>query len=197
MNKDLWTLLNTVKLVDVIVTTLLFVSILVIVLTQWKKIKMVLENWRKKKNFEDTVMDSIEALKENDRRLKNRIDEVWNTMLGAQETSKEIRNEMYTDIKGMTEDIKSVKNHLDDIDRKRNLSKQAELKEKIEHLYQECHKNMVCTETAFETLKDLIADYERHGGINSFVHTLVQPEMYTWERIKNIPDPNRENEEMD
>ncbi len=75
---------------------------------------MVLENWRKKKNFEDTVMDSIEALKENDRRLKNRIDEVWNTMLGAQETSKEIRNEMYTDIKGMTEDIKSVKNHLDE-----------------------------------------------------------------------------------
>ncbi len=33
MNKDLWTLLNTVKLVDVIVTTLLFISILVIVLT--------------------------------------------------------------------------------------------------------------------------------------------------------------------
>lgn len=193
MNKDLWTLLNTVKLVDVIVTTLLFVSLMVIVLTQWKKIKIVLENWRKKKNFEDTVMDSIEALKENDRRLQTHIDEVWNTMVDARETSREIRSEMYTDIKEMTEDIKYVKTHLNEIDKKRNLSKQAELKEKIDRLYQECHKNMVCTETALETLKDLIADYERYGGTNSFVHTLVQPEMYTWERIKNIPEPNKDS----
>ena len=192
MNKDLWTLLNTVKLVDVIVTTLLFVSLLIIVITQWKKIKMLLENWRKKRNFEDTVMDSIEALKENNSLLKNRINEVWDTMLDARETSKEIRTEIYTDIKGMTEDIKSVKTHLNDIDNKRNLSKQADLKEKIDRLYQECHKNMVCTETALETLNDLIADYERHGGTNSFVHTLVQPEMYTWKRIKNIPDPNKD-----
>ena len=192
MNKDLWTLLNTVKLVDVIVTTLLFVSLLIIVITQWKKIKMLLENWRKKRDFEDTVMDSIEALKENNSLLKNRINEVWDTMLDARETSKEIRTEIYTDIKGMTEDIKSVKTHLNDIDNKRNLSKQADLKEKIDRLYQECHKNMVCTETALETLNDLIADYERHGGTNSFVHTLVQPEMYTWKRIKNIPDPNKD-----
>lgn len=195
MNKDLWTLLNTVKLVDVIVTTLLFVSVLIILITQWKKIKMILENWRKKRNFEDTIIDSIEALKENDKQLQENIDMVWNTMKNARKTSIEIRSEMYDDIKGMTNDLKSVNSKLDEMERKKNLSKQAELKEKIERIYQECHANKVCTDTALDTLKDLIADYERHGGKNSFVHSLVQPEMYTWERIKNIPDPNHSEHE--
>lgn len=190
MNKDLYTLLNTVKIVDVIVTTALFALIIGILLSQREKIKGVLENWRKKRNFEDTIIDLITELKESDKRLQNNIDKVWRTMESAQETSKEIRGEMYDNIKGISTGLKTVTSKLDDIEKKNDLSKQAELKEKIEKLYRECHANKVCTDTALETLKDLIDDYERHGGKNSFVHSLVQPEMYTWDRIKTIPDPN-------
>ena len=190
MNKDLYTLLNTVKLVDVLITAGLFILVIGILLTQRKKIKDVLENWRKKRNFEDSVIDSIKLLKTNDTQLQENIDNVWRTMENARNTSKEIRAEMYSDIKSILTDLKELKEKIDDIEKKKNLSKQAELKEKIEHIYRECHVNMVCTDTAFETLKDLITDYERHGGKNSFVHTLVQPEMYTWERIKTIPDPD-------
>lgn len=195
MDKDLYTLLNTVKIVDVIVTIGLFALIIGIAFSQRKNIKCALENWRKKRNFEDTIIESINGLKENDKRLQNNIDKVWKTMESAQETSREIRGEMYDDIKGISTGLKTVTNKLDDIEKKNDLSKQAELKEKIEKLYRECHANMVCTDTALETLKDLIDDYERHGGKNSFVHSLVQPEMYTWDRIKTIPDPNTVHKE--
>lgn len=195
MNKDLYTLLNTVKLVDVIVTVCLFVLIAGIIITQKKKIKEFMEHWREKRNFEDTIIDSINGLKESDRLLQENIDKVWNTMESARDTSKEIRDEMYSDIKCISTDLKDVVNKMDVMEQKNNLSKQADLKEKIEKLYRECHAHMVCTDTAFETLKDLIADYERHGGKNSFVHSLVQPEMYTWDRIKTIPDPNSDHNE--
>lgn len=195
MNKDLYTLLNTVKLVDVIVTVCLFVLIAGIIITQKKKIKEFMEHWREKRNFEDTIIDSINGLKESDRLLQENIDKVWNTMESARDTSKEIRDGMYSDIKCISTDLKDVVNKMDVMEQKNNLSKQADLKEKIEKLYRECHAHMVCTDTAFETLKDLIADYERHGGKNSFVHSLVQPEMYTWDRIKTIPDPNSDHNE--
>lgn len=194
MNKDLYTLLNTVKLVDVLVTTALFALVIGILITQKKKIKGLLENWRKKRNFEDTIVESIEGLKENDTRMQQNIDKVWGVMESARDASKEIREEMYEDIKNISVNLKDVTTKLNDIEKKNDLSKQADLKEKIEKLYRECHTNMVCTDTAFETLKDLIADYERHGGKNSFVHSLVQKEMYTWERIKTIPDPNSDHD---
>ena len=187
MSKDLYNLLTTVRVVDVIATLALLAIIVGVFVTQRKKIRDVLEHWRKKRNFEDTVMTSINGLKENDRQMRERIDEVWNTMETARDTSKEIREEMYSVIKQI-----SVK--LDGMEKKNNLSKQAEIKSRIEKLYRECHANKVCTDTAFETLKDLIADYERHGGRNSFVHSLVQPEMYMWDRIKTIPDPNGDND---
>ncbi len=195
MNKDLYTLLNTVKLVDVLVTTALFTLIIGILITQKKKIKDMLEGWRKKRNFEDTIIESINKLKENDIRLQANIDKVWGTMESARDTSKEIREEMYSDIKDVSNTLKVVNDKLNDIEKKNDLSKQADLKEKIEKLYRECHAHMVCTDTAFETLKDLITDYERHGGKNSFVHSLVQKEMYTWERIKTIPDPSPDHDE--
>lgn len=197
MNKDIYTLLNTVKLVDVVITTALFALIIGILITQKKKIKDMMEGWRKKRNFEDTIIESINGLKENDRLLQENIDKVWDTMESARDTSKEIREEMYSDIKSISTDLKGVVNKMNVMEEKNNLSKQADLKEKIEKLYRECHDHMVCTDTAFETLKDLIDDYERHGGKNSFVHSLVQPEMYTWERIKTIPDPNSDHDEIE
>lgn len=193
MSKDLFHLLNTVKVVDVIVTIIIFATIIGIVITQWKKIKSVLEHWRKKRNFEDNIIDAIDDLKSIDKHLQEDIDKVWDTMAESREVSKNIREDMYGEIKNISSDLKTVIQTIDDMQAKNDLSKQAAIKEKIEKLYRECHANMVCTDTAFETLKDLIDDYERHGGTNSFVHSLVQPEMYTWERIKTIPDPADSN----
>lgn len=190
MNKDLFTLLNTVKVVDVVVTTCLFILIIGLILSQKDKLKEFMETWRKRRNFEDTIIESIDKLKDVDANLKNGICEVWDILEESQEVSKEIRSKMFDDIKTMSDDLKIVIGELEDMKEKNRLSKKAELKERIERIYWECHKNMTCTDTAFETLKDLIDDYERYGGENSFVHSLVLPEMYEWKRIKNIPASN-------
>lgn len=190
MDKDLYTLLNTVKLVDVVVTTALLVVIIGIFVSQRKNIKHWLEKWREKRNFEDSIVKTLDNLNDTDARLKKGLEDIWDTMEKSREVSREVRKEMYIDIKEMSTDLKSVMKSINDMEEKNNLSKRAELKEKIERIYWECHKNMTCTDTSFETLKDLIEDYERHGGINSFVHTLVLPEMYTWKRLKAIPDPD-------
>ncbi len=57
MNKNLFTLLNTIKLVDVVVTVALFLLIISILITQKNKIKAIMESWRKKRNFEDTIIE--------------------------------------------------------------------------------------------------------------------------------------------
>jgi hypothetical protein len=45
---------------------------------------------------------------------------------------------------------------------------------------------MTCTDMAFETLRDLIEEYEAHGGVNSFVHSVVEQEMHNWKRVSRI-----------
>ena len=55
--------------------------------------------------------------------------------------------------------------------------------------------SMISSEASYKTLVDMINDmelealeglieeYETAGGENSFVHTVVQKEMYTWEKV--------------
>lgn len=188
MNESLFELLNAVKLVDVIITTSLFFVIGAIVIHQRKNIRNIFEQWRKKRNFEDTIIDSISGLKKNDEYLKSDIDDLRDTMERAREVSKDIRNEMYGDLKNISKDLKTVMTTIDKMQEKEAISKRVNIKEKIEKLYRECSQNKTCTDMQFETLKDLIDDYERHGGTNSFVHSVVLKEMYSWEIIKKIPD---------
>lgn len=61
---------------------------------------------------------------------------------------------------------------------------QAELKDKISDSYRRYHEKQQINEMEFEALKGLIKTYEAYGGENSFVHSKVEPEMYTWEQIE-------------
>ena len=60
-------------------------------------------------------------------------------------------------------------------------SLQSEIKERIAQSYRDYNKTKQITSMELEALEDLIATYEEHGGENSFVHSKVQKEMYTWE----------------
>ncbi len=56
----------------------------------------------------------------------------------------------------------------------------ADLKDQIREYYDIYHRRQTITVREKETLIDLIDAYERAGGQNSFVHTLVLPEIATW-----------------
>lgn len=68
---------------------------------------------------------------------------------------------------------------------KENKRVRAELKSSISEIYRYHHSTGQINDIEFETLEDLIEEYEAAGGENSFVHSLVQKEMYTWEKISN------------
>lgn len=68
-------------------------------------------------------------------------------------------------------------------DEKQNKRIQAELKDKIGQSYRYYHNVKQINDIELETLEGLIQTYEDYGGTNSFVHSLVQKEMYTWEHV--------------
>ena len=67
---------------------------------------------------------------------------------------------------------------------KENKRVRAELKNSISEIYRYHHSTGQINDIELETLEDLIEEYESAGGENSFVHSLVQKEMYAWEKIE-------------
>lgn len=181
MNKNIFEILNAVKLIDVIVTLALFIVIVGIIVTQKDKIKEIFEAWRKKKNFEENAVTLIS-------KNQKKIDYLEETMTKARQQSIEIRAKMYGDLGEVKGDVKSIITTLDSMQKREEASKRADIKEKIERIYRECNEAQKITDMQYETLKELIEDYERHGGTNSFIHSVVQKEMYDWKIIKKIPE---------
>lgn len=181
MNKNIFEILNAVKLIDVIVTLALFILITGIIVTQKDKIKEIFEAWRKKKNFEENAVTLIS-------KNQKKIDYLEETMAKSRQQSIEIRAKMYDDLDEVKGDVKSIVTTLDSMQKKAEVSKRTDIKDKIERIYRECNEAKKITDMQFETLKELIEDYERHGGKNSFIHSVVQQEMYDWKIIKKIPN---------
>ena len=68
---------------------------------------------------------------------------------------------------------------------KQNKRVQSDIKERIAQSYRRYDKLKKITHMELEALEDLIKTYENHGGDNSFIHSVVQKEMYTWEVCGN------------
>lgn len=183
MNETLFELLEKVTLLDFFGAVCVMSAVGMILFTQKDRINKYLNKWRKTENKKEefqklvyTMQDTIKTIQEN--RIHDR------------EDSRRIRDEMYESINSQGKNIKEIsmavdkiQETIDDMNKKNSETKRAEIKEKIARIYAECHTTMTCTDIQFETLEDLIKRYEAHGGENSFVHTLVLPEMFTWRRI--------------
>lgn len=65
-------------------------------------------------------------------------------------------------------------------EQKNNKRIRAELKDKISQSYRYHHASGQISPMELESLEDLIEEYETAGGTNSFVHSVVQQEMYKW-----------------
>ena len=67
--------------------------------------------------------------------------------------------------------------------KKSDMNKAAELKERIGANYRRFHATGKITTIEKESLRDLITAYSQFSD-NSFVHSLVEKEMETWEVIE-------------
>lgn len=87
------------------------------------------------------------------------------------------------DLSKLTETVNTMIDKLDVMEEKRNASEKAKLKDRIAQAYRKYHEDGKWTKMDKEAYLGLIKDYENHGGTNSFVHEICEPESYTWEII--------------
>ena len=183
-------LLEKVSALDLLFAVILVVTLTIILATQKKKINKWLNKWRKDKNEEEDFHSLVYSLRDSVKELSDRVEkqqkERDKELLGYRDDSRKIREKMYKVMDEQSEGIKELKKTVLQIQEKNSKTKRAEIKEKIERIYRECSPTQTCTDMAFETLKDLIEEYEEHGGDNSFVHKTVQPELYTWKVVSTV-----------
>lgn len=101
------------------------------------------------------------------------------------EQSRNIQKELLSNIQNISEKVDAMQRNTDErfavSEEKQNQRVQADIKERIAQSYRRYNSSKKITRMELEALEDLIAAYESHGGVNSFVHSVVQKEMYTWE----------------
>ncbi len=88
-------------------------------------------------------------------------------------------------VKDISDKLDKMQKHTDErfvaSEEKENKRVQSEIKERIAQVYRGYNSTKKISAMELEALEDLIETYELHGGKNSFVHSVVQKEMYTWE----------------
>ncbi|MBD5537879.1 MAG: hypothetical protein HDQ99_19950 [Lachnospiraceae bacterium] len=115
------------------------------------------------------------------------------------EQSFKIQKELTDSQNNLAESLSSISKKIDKMqhitelrfkesEEKNNKRIRAELKDKISQSYRYYHELRKINDMELEALEDLIEEYEEADGKNSFVHSVVQKEMYTWEKIDRNKD---------
>lgn len=87
------------------------------------------------------------------------------------------------DLTKVSDAVNKISQKLDEMESKNDLSEMARLKDRIAQSYRYYSSAKQWTKMEEEAFRELIMDYESHGGKNSFVHTICEPESYTWKTI--------------
>ena len=177
MNESILELLQKVTLYDLIWSLLLIITVIGILISQKKRISKFMNKWRKDKNEEENFTRLVFELRDSVAEIRQELGRI-----------KDNRDEMHKEISKQSESIENLTTIVVDMQKRDSKTKRAEIKEKIERIYSECHPSMTCTDMQYEILRELIAEYEEHGGKNSFVHSTVEPEMCTWNKIYRIKE---------
>ena len=142
------------------------------------------KSMRQKREEHNLVMSTANGLKELTETHKKDIQKINEDNLKHYQESCEIRNNLAKSIENISDKIDQMKNDTDKrFKEKENKRVQAELKDRISQSYRCYHIKSQINKMELESLEGLIASYESYGGLNSFVHSVVQKEMYTWEVI--------------
>lgn len=112
----------------------------------------------------------------------------WDVSKCYQQSYADTQKEIIDKLSSLTDKITEMQATTDArfaaSEEKDNKRARAELKDKIGERYRRFHEKGEINDIEMEALEDLIEEYEAAGGENSFVHTLVQKEMYTWTRVE-------------
>lgn len=124
--------------------------------------------------------------------VRDSFDNVNEKIEGFYENQSKYRGQSLDIQQQWTDKIDGIYNVLDEMQKntderfaqseaKTNKRVQSDIKEKIAQSYRRYNISKKISRMELEALEDLIDTYENFGGQNSFIHSIVQKEMYTWE----------------
>ena len=144
---------------------------------------------RHKREEHELLMTTSEQLKKLSEQHSNDMKQMYDDNYKHYQQSCDIRENLSNRIIEMSEKLDEMKQTTDmrfeKNEKRENKRVQAELKDRISESYRYYHPRKQINIMEIEALEDLIKAYESYGGENSFVHSVVQKEMYTWELIEN------------
>lgn len=108
------------------------------------------------------------------------------------ETLEKHDNWQYGELTKISEMVEHIREEVTLMRTQRDGDKLAEYKDKVGQSYRYYKQRKYSDKEPIpywnhmekEALEGLIAQYEAHGGKNSFVHSVVEPEMQTWKVIE-------------
>lgn len=182
--------LENVNPMIVLVALLLIIFIFCILLKNRKVISELFNDlYNRKKNKEEL----LQTIKDNQTDIKT----IMENRIHDREQSFVIQKELTDAQNKLSESLSVISKKIDDMqrntderfmesERKNNKRIRAELKDKISQSYRYYHSLGKINDMELEALEDLIEEYESADGKNSFVHSVVQKEMYTWEKVSQM-----------
>ena len=132
-------------------------------------------------SFEVFVNEVREAFEQ----VHKKFEETNEMQLKRREQSLIIQQELNNKIDDICNVLDEMKKNTNErfaqSEEKTNKRVQSDIKERIAQSYRHYNNCKKISHMELEALEDLIDTYESFGGKNSFVHSVVQKEMYTWE----------------
>lgn len=134
------------------------------------------------KKHKDDTAELHQEIKDFMTEIKGQMKRYDDNRVSDRAQSFKIQKELVDAQEKISESVKDILHRVDQSEEKQNKRVQAEIKDKIAQLYRRYNATKTISKMQLEALEDLITTYEDHGGENSFVHSVVQKEMYTWKQ---------------
>lgn len=131
--------------------------------------------------FRNSLNNYMKESREDRKTLHDEMTVYSTNRINDRQQSLEIQKELTDSQNKLTDKVDDICKKLIDMEEKENKRVQSEIKERIAQSYRQYNETKQISSMELEALEDLIETYEAHGGENSFVHSVVQKEMYTWE----------------
>lgn len=158
--------------------------ILLFLIINWfiSKKDFFIETWNKFYERRKRKEELLQMLVDDHKRIK----EYEKNRIHDREQSFQIQKQLIESQQQLDFSLAELKQHLISMEEKQNKKTRADLKDKIRRSYQVYHERGEWNDMEKESLEGLIEEYECAAGTNSFVHDIVQPEMYTWKLVERI-----------
>lgn len=158
--------------------------------TNRKKLKEFFDDLYVQRKNKENLLNAIHENQTNIRQImENRLldrEQSFAIQRELTNAQKELSDSIHIIFKKLDDMQRSTDERFSESERKNNKRIRAELKDKISQSYRYYHSLGKINDMELEALEDLIEEYESVEGKNSFVHSVVQKEMYTWEKVERI-----------